>query len=189
MTDVTGASVRGHTIIAVTPGGRYFAEGSNAPPADGLVRGKSVLVRYDSAGSGVLLGDAYPGTDMYYQPNDKSGVAFFAPPNERSLEWAGVGDLLVAAHNETLEVRWLNADCVAVPIARAPQRNRDVTEGVKDEIMRDLRCRNPRARPHAEARRRLRKRFVWRALAQTTLCWCVLTRFAAATYCSCIRSL
>ena len=43
-----------HAIIAVTPGGRYFAAGSNAPQTDGLVRGESVLVRYDSAARGVL---------------------------------------------------------------------------------------------------------------------------------------
>lgn len=151
-TDVTGASVRAHTIVAATPGGGYFATGSNAPPADGLVRGKSVLVRYDSPGSGVMLGDAYPGTDMYYQPAGKSGFAFFAPPNGRSLAWAGIGDLLVAAHNETFEVRWLNADGAVVRIARAPQGNRAVTEAVQDEIIRDLRRLNPQARPDAEAR-------------------------------------
>ena len=59
-------------------------------------------MRYDSAGRGVLPGDAYPGTDMYYRINDKSGVAFFAPLNKRSLAWAALGALLVASHNETL---------------------------------------------------------------------------------------
>ena len=52
---------------------------------------------------------------MYYQPNNESGVAFFAPPNGRSLAWAGVGDLLVAAHNETLVTEVVGQEATVQP--------------------------------------------------------------------------
>jgi hypothetical protein len=52
---------------------------------------------------------------MYYQPNGTNGFAFFTPPNGQSLAWAAVGDLLVAAHSETLVTEVVGQEACVQP--------------------------------------------------------------------------